>query len=81
MEQNLKNNENIILKNRRKQLGLTQQEIARRAEIFCQQYQRFESGERSLLKAYFITACKIIDALEMNISDFYQGKYNHLLNI
>ena len=37
-----------ILRSRREQLGMTQQEVANRAGIKLPQYQRIESGERQL---------------------------------
>ena len=37
-----------VLKSRRKQLGLTQAEVANRAGIQLKQYQRLESGERHI---------------------------------
>lgn len=40
--------EHTILQNRRHQLGMTQQQVADAAQIQLRQYQRFESGERSL---------------------------------
>ena len=64
-----------ILLDRRIDLRLTQQQVAERAEISLTQYQRFERGERKLMTSSFKTACKVIEALEMNISDFYHGKY------
>ena len=64
-----------ILKEKRKVLRMTQQEIANRANISLQQYQKFESGERNIKTASFQLACRVIEALDMNISDFYHGKY------
>ena len=69
-----KNLHNILL-DRRIDLRLTQQQVADRADISLTQYQRFERGERKLMTSSFKTACKVIEALEMNISDFYHGKY------
>ncbi len=37
-----------MLRSRRKQLGLTQQQVADRAKIQLKQYQRLETGERHL---------------------------------
>lgn len=37
-----------VLRSRREQLGMTQQEVATRAGIKLPQYQRLESGERQL---------------------------------
>ena len=67
--------EKSILHERRVILGLTQKQIAEKAKIPLQSYQRFESGERNIMTASFQMACRVIEALEMNISDFYHGEY------
>lgn len=64
-----------ILREKRIILGLTQQQVADKAEIKLQQYQKFESGERNIMTASFQIACRVIEALEMNISNFYHGNY------
>lgn len=64
-----------ILREKRVVLGLTQKQIAERAKIPLQSYQRFESGERNIKTASFQMACRVIEALEMNISDFYHNEY------
>ena len=56
-------------------LRLTQQEIADRAKITLRQYQRLESGERSILTCSFGLACRVIEALDMDVSKFYHGDY------
>ena len=64
-----------ILREKRVVLGLTQQQVADKANIVLQQYQKFESGERSIMNCSFEIACRVIEALGMNISDFYHGEY------
>ncbi len=64
-----------ILREKRVVLGLTQKQVAERANIPLQSYQRFESGERNIKTASFQMACRVIEALEMNISDFYHDEY------
>ena len=59
----------------RQMLRLTQQEIADRAKITLRQYQRLESGERSILTCSFGLACRVIEALDMDVSKFYHGDY------
>lgn len=59
------------LKARRHELHLTQQAVADKADIRLQQYQKFESGERSILTASFVIACKVLNALKIDIEDFY----------
>ena len=60
---------------KRQMLRLTQQEIADRAKITLRQYQRLESGERSILTCSFGVACRVIEALDMDVSKFYHGDY------
>ncbi len=67
--------EKWILKDFRDKLGLTQQQVADIAKIQLRQYQRFESGERNLSSSSFSIACRVIEALGLNISDYYHGEY------
>ena len=64
-----------LLRERRVILGLTQMQVAEKAKIPLQSYQRFESGDRNIQSASFRIVCRVIEALEMNISDFYHGEY------
>lgn len=54
---------------------MTQQEVADRANITLRQYQRLESGERNILTSSFGLACRVIEALDMDVSKFYHGDY------
>ena len=65
----------IVLKKRRRQLGLTQQEVAEKAGINIKQYQRFETGERELTDASFMTTCQVLKALEMDAGKYATGEY------
>ena len=64
-----------VLLKKRQMLRMTQQEIADRAKITLRQYQRLESGERSILTCSFGLACRVIEALDMDVSKFYHGDY------
>ena len=64
-----------ILRERRILIGLTQQQVAEKAKIPLQSYQRFESGDRNIKTASFQIACRVIEALELSISDFFHGEY------
>ena len=64
-----------VLSEKRQMLRLTQQEIADRAKITLRQYQRLESGERSILTCSFGLACRVVEALDMDVSKFYHGDY------
>ena len=71
----LDDDQHSVLREKRVVLGLTQQQVADRAGIVLQQYQKFEGGERDIMTSSFRTACKVIEALEMDITDFYHGEY------
>ena len=62
-----------ILREKRELLGLTQKQVADRANVKIVQYQRFEMGMRNIMSASFQIACRIIEALEMDITDFYHN--------
>ena len=63
---------NELLRRRRIELGLTQQETADRAEIRLQHYQKFEYGRRDLLRASFDVACGVLEALEFDIEQVFR---------
>jgi len=67
--------EATIIKNAREKLGMTQQQVADKAIIQLRQYQRFESNERQLSSASFNIACRILDALQLDITSYAHGKY------
>jgi len=65
-----------VLKNAREHLGLTAAQIANKANVTLRQYQRFESGERSLSASSFMLARRIWKALELDVSSFSKGNEN-----
>ena len=75
MTEQIKREEKDILKDARKKLGLTQQQVADKANIAIQQYQMFEGGKRRLSSASFHTASKILRALELDVTAFARGEY------
>lgn len=72
---NIDKDSRSLLKEKRVVLGMTQQQVADKAQIVLQQYQKFESGERNIMTCSFQIACRIIEALGMDITDFYHGEY------
>lgn len=64
-----------LLKEQRIAGGLTQQQVADRAGIRIQQYQKFESGKRSLYTASFQVACSVLEALDLDIVKFFHKEY------
>ena len=71
----LDKNNGSILHEKRLGRGLAQKQVAERAKITLLQYQKFESGERNIMTCSFQMACRVIEALGMNISDFYHNEY------
>ena len=64
-----------MLHGMRIRLGLSQAQIAEKAGITQQMYQRFESGKRNLRTSSFEVTCKVLEALNMDITKFYHGEY------
>lgn len=67
--------EHHILQDARRELGITMQQTAERANLTLRQYQRYESGEYSLSSASFDKACRVLKALELDITAFANGDY------
>lgn len=67
--------EKWVLRDYRDKLGLTQQQVADKAHIQIRQYQRFETGERNLSSSSFNIACRVIEALGLDINTYYHGGY------
>ena len=67
--------EHSSLAERRIVLGLTQKQVADRAKMPLSSYQRFESGDRKLSTATFNIACRVLEALELDIAAFYHGDW------
>lgn len=57
---------NTILKQRRQELNLTQNEVAHKADIDVRQYQRLESGERDISNASMSIGLKICKILALD---------------
>ena len=64
------NREAKILKERREELGLTQQEIAMEVGLSLQQYQRYEYGSRRLSNSAMKLGLKICAVLELDPYEF-----------
>lgn len=69
------NHDGYFLKNRRRQLDMTLQEVADRAGINIKQYQRFEAGDRELDNAGFTTVVKVLKALDIDVGKYAAGEY------
>jgi len=67
--------ENWMLRNQREQLGLSQEEVADKAGIKLEQYQRFESGDRNISSSTFGIVHAVLTALELDTTAFKKGEY------
>ena len=67
--------EDSILRRTREKLGLTQEQVAELANIHPYQYQRFESGNKDLSSSSFQIACRVLNALQLDISAYWRGDY------
>lgn len=64
-----------ILREQRVTQNMTQVQVAAKAEITLQQYQKFENGSRNIRTASFQLACRVLKALNMDIDRFFTGDY------
>jgi transcriptional regulator with XRE-family HTH domain len=64
-----------LLIGQREKLGLSQEEVAARAGITLQQYQRFESHDANLSSSSFRIVHAVLTALELDTSAFNKGEY------
>lgn len=68
------NNENeisSIIKKHREYLGMTQQQVANEVGITVRQYQRYESGEKSIYSASFQVGVRLFKILRLEIKEFF----------
>ena len=63
------------LREKRLALEMTQQEVADKAKISLSSYQKFELGDRNIRTASFELVCRVLKALEMDPTAFYEGEY------
>ena len=56
-----------ILREQRVTQRMTQAQVAEKAKITLQQYQKFENGSRNIRTASFQLACRVLKALNMDI--------------
>ena len=63
------------LREKRLALEMTQQEVADKAKISLSSYQKFEIGDRNIRTASFELVCRVLKALEMDPTAFYEGEY------
>ena len=64
-----------ILREQRITQKMTQVQVAEKAKITLQQYQKFENGSRNIRTASFQLACRVLKALNMDIERFFEGGY------
>ena len=64
-----------ILREQRVTQNMTQAQVATKAGITLQQYQKFERDQRNIRTASFQLACRVLRALNMDIERFFDGDY------
>ena len=69
-------NPGLILRTKRLELGLSQQEVARACGIDQTNYSRYESGSVDVMNASFSVVYKLIRLLGMEADNFLSGKYS-----
>ncbi|MCL2517307.1 MAG: helix-turn-helix domain-containing protein [Oscillospiraceae bacterium] len=79
MEIQIFREEKTILLEARKKLGLTQTQVAEKAQIILRQYQKFENGERKLSSSSFWMASKILQVLQLDVTTFARGGYTSIV--
>lgn len=67
--------ENSMLITQREKLGLSQAEVAAKAGIKLEQYQKFESGDRDISSSTFRIVHAVLAALELDTTAFSKGDY------
>ena len=75
MSEPIKREEKDVLIDARKKLGLTQQQVADKAEVAMRHYQMFEGGTRKLTSSSFRIATNVLNALELDVTAFARGDY------
>lgn len=68
------------LRERGKEKGLTQTQVANQAQIKLRQYQRFESQERELISCSALIYLRICRALDFDPFHFLVGQENEQRN-
>ena len=67
--------ENWLLIKQREKLGLSKEDVAAKAGIKLEQYQKFESGNRDLSSSTLRIVNAVLSALELDINAFSKGEY------
>lgn len=60
-----------IIREHRECLGMTQQQVANEVGITVRQYQRYESGEKSIYSASFQIGVRLFKILRLEIKEFF----------
>ena len=68
--------ENWMLKTQREKLGLSQEEVAAKAGIKLEQYQRFERDNQNISSSSLRIVNAVLTALELDPTAFASGEYS-----
>lgn len=71
-EDNIIETENVIIRKHREHLGMTQQQVANEVGITVRQYQRYESGEKSIYSSSFQVGVRLFKVLKLEIKEFFE---------
>jgi transcriptional regulator with XRE-family HTH domain len=64
-----------MLIGQREKLGLTQEDVAKKAGITLEQYKRFEGHDHNLSSSSFRIVHAVLSALELDLTAFKKGEY------
>jgi len=64
-----------MLVRQREKLGLSQEDVAKRAGIKLEQYQRYETQENAFTNSSMRIVNAVLTALELDITSFGKGEY------
>jgi transcriptional regulator with XRE-family HTH domain len=62
----------VVLREHRLAKNLTQQQVADLARVQLRQYQRLESGERSILSTSWHIGSAVLKALDIELDNFFE---------
>lgn len=70
--------ENELIRQRRMDLNMTEEEVAEKAHVDLSLYRKIENADADIRSVEFYTVCCILSVLKLNASDFYDRRYRIL---
>jgi len=65
-----------VLIDQREKLGLSQEDVAKKAGITLEQYQRFEGHDHNLSSSSFRIVHAVLSALDLDMTAYNKGEYS-----